>query len=904
MAWTEQQLKDAARKALAAGDTAAAKRLIAEARKAGGQSLVTPQAAVPPPAEAQPQAARQPTQSELARGLSDADRASLDKAGNPYAQDDTMYDPMTGMPIAGSFTNTPMTTPMSALESLGVGAGQAATFGFGDEIKSGVRAALDPSKTYSDYMGEEASRIKDAQDSGGYGVGQFVGALAPGAIGARLISGGTTLLGQVGRGALAGAGGGAVAGAGSADMGLGNRIAGAGVGGALGGVIGAGVPVVGAAVGGGVRAIAELLANRAAASRAAKGLGVGPKAGRVLNDLVEMDDPAAMTAALEKAGPNAMLAEASPGLQSALDASMRSPGQAARIAGPRIDERFGGALKDFTDEADWALGDARGFSKLQEGMRKETAAERQKLYEAAFDQEIDWRSPAGERLRGLIETTPPEVVSKAMRVRSMAERPKGVPDSAFPEFADKVESKPGPQAYSALDEERTAVGKFFDDYRYAKTMAGGKAPLTYGIKRKGGIDPRSPAAADLYAMGVTPRSAPGLFRYGGMKDLDNLEWTDDFPAEYRAMIGENENYIPRQVIIDGLAAEKFGAPQFGASAQTYADDLPGMEAALPEFTKRRLALKAAELSFPTAPKVTGDKIPMKTFGDADAIKRALDDIERTNDGLGAMAGKTEFGMEAGKRAREIRDALIEINPAYKAALDAAQYTIKSVEGVKTGYNDFLSSTFTREMAEEAVSTGNKFAIAKGVRQKVDDLLASAKQAVTDVSGDPAQAKKIYDSLSSPAARAKMKTLVGPAWEGLEKKIDEVGSILGLRARTSPNSATFGRMSADKAIDDAIEPSALRRGRPLEGAKEIIATMLGASKPAVNRMRADVKAELADVLTRPGQGAAIQKILEDLVKNKTIPATSGAGIRKAIETLLLSQGQQAPSGATTALGLRQ
>lgn len=55
MAYTEQQLKDAARKALAAGDTAAAKRLIDAARAAGGQ---TPQDA------AQPASAPAPAASE------------------------------------------------------------------------------------------------------------------------------------------------------------------------------------------------------------------------------------------------------------------------------------------------------------------------------------------------------------------------------------------------------------------------------------------------------------------------------------------------------------------------------------------------------------------------------------------------------------------------------------------------------------------------------------------------------------------------------------------------------------------------------------------------------------------------------------------------------------------------
>lgn len=51
MAYTEQQLKDAARKAIAAGDTAAAKRLIDAARAAGGATQAQPAQPQPEPAQ-------------------------------------------------------------------------------------------------------------------------------------------------------------------------------------------------------------------------------------------------------------------------------------------------------------------------------------------------------------------------------------------------------------------------------------------------------------------------------------------------------------------------------------------------------------------------------------------------------------------------------------------------------------------------------------------------------------------------------------------------------------------------------------------------------------------------------------------------------------------------------------
>jgi len=50
----------------------------------------------------------------------------------------------------------------SALGALATGVGQGLTFGFGDEIEAGVRAALDPNKEYADYITEVRQRVEDS----------------------------------------------------------------------------------------------------------------------------------------------------------------------------------------------------------------------------------------------------------------------------------------------------------------------------------------------------------------------------------------------------------------------------------------------------------------------------------------------------------------------------------------------------------------------------------------------------------------------------------------------------------------------------------------------------------------------------------------------------------------------
>ena len=87
-----------------------------------------------------------------------------------------------------------------------------------------------------------------------------------------------------------------------------------------------------------------------------------------------------------------------------------------------------------------------------------------------------------------------------------------------------------------------------------------KRPFTAAIKGiVRGIDPDGPVGQELRHRGVTPRTAPGLFRKGGARSLDNLpaeEWGD-----YAHIICEDGNgYLDENGIIEALAAEVAGAP--------------------------------------------------------------------------------------------------------------------------------------------------------------------------------------------------------------------------------------------------------------------------------------------------------------------------------------------------------
>lgn len=272
----------------------------------------------------------------------------------------------------------------------------------------------------------------------------------------------------------------------------------------------------------------------------------------------------------------------------------------------------------------------------------------------------------------------------------------------------------------------------------------------------------------------------------------------------------------------------------------------------------------------------------------DYIKQGLDMLAETGDGAGALGGQTRMGAAYQGLARDIRDAVGEAVPEYKAALSVASDAISERNAVEFG-GKLLRTTTTPEMAKEAIegaSEAELVAMRQGVRSQLDNILGDVRKVASDQNLDARQVSKAFGDLSSRNAETKLSMLMGDAWPALKAQLDEAGAALGLRARTSPNSATFGRGAAETAVAEEITPGALRRGKPVEALKNLLATGMGASPEAIKRLRDDVKGELADVLTRQGAAPnqAIDSVLAALAGNQMNPKT-GTAARKMLEVLM-------------------
>ena len=271
----------------------------------------------------------------------------------------------------------------------------------------------------------------------------------------------------------------------------------------------------------------------------------------------------------------------------------------------------------------------------------------------------------------------------------------------------------------------------------------------------------------------------------------------------------------------------------------------------------------------------------------DYIKRALDQAASTGDGQGALGGQTPMGNAYQGLAKTIRNSLRAAVPEYGMALETAADAISRVKGIEFG-SKLLSPATTREAVSDFIdgASGPELAaIRQGTRSQIDEILANVRAVASDQNIDARQAQSALASMSSPASKAKLKMILGDAWPALEKKLDENAAALGLRARVAANSATMGRTAFDNSLNDAIDP-VLRRAGPFGAAREVAATAMGASKTAVNRLRADAKGGIADILTRQGEGPQILQLLESLAQQNSVNPQAGTALAELLRASLL------------------
>jgi len=200
----------------------------------------------------------------------------------------------------------------------------------------------------------------------------------------------------------------------------------------LGGAVGAVAPAIAHGAGALYRTGRNALADYRGIGRVANDLGISSKSGRLLSDTLEMDDLARMRSALNDAGQDAMLADAGPTTRNTLDVVTQAPGEGARTALRRIDDRAAAAGQRLNSQLDQSLTgnsvgapSSRQFSdttRLQGDVRQATAGTRDSVYRQAYAQPIDYASQQG---RALLDDISPRLPADAIGYANKLMRMRG-----------------------------------------------------------------------------------------------------------------------------------------------------------------------------------------------------------------------------------------------------------------------------------------------------------------------------------------------------------------------------------------------------------------------------------------------------------------------------------------------
>lgn len=402
---TEAQLKAAARKALAAGDTAAAKRLVEAARKVASAPVAKPATEA---AQFTPDG----------RPMNDAAKAELilkAKLG------ETRLSPEVAGKQAMTDSLAENDMRQGAFGAFAGNLAQGMTFGFADEIAAGgdertlaalrAKRGMDETQHPIATTGGDVSGAIMGSVPLTMAAAPAVPAIAPASLAGRIVGGGVV-------GSAVGAAEGGLAGAGYAN---GENIKdaaiqGARIGGLFGGIFGAAAP----AAASGIKSLAGMWKGRDTKT-ISRVLGVDKATAEVIKRGMSADDPVKALAKINAAGPDAMLADSGKGMAGLLDASMQfSPG-AARVAGGRIEERAARAGKRLVAVFDDLLGAADdGIKTAAKGVASRTAKIREAAYERAFSKPIDYASDAGKAIDDVVARVPKDRLSAAIKTANDA----------------------------------------------------------------------------------------------------------------------------------------------------------------------------------------------------------------------------------------------------------------------------------------------------------------------------------------------------------------------------------------------------------------------------------------------------------------------------------------------------
>lgn len=314
-----------------------------------------------------------------------------------------------------------------------------------------------------------------------------------------------------------------------------------------------------------------------------------------------------------------------------------------------------------------------------------------------------------------------------------------------------------------------------------------------------------------------------------------------------------------------------------ASAINYADDagrnIEGVLARVPPKTlnqaiseandaMREAGVRNMQIMAEIAEDGSVDFREMPNVQQLDEIKKALDSIGR--EAVDQFGRPTAQGVRAQRLARDLRNALGNAVPSYRAAVKIGGDKIKEDQALDIGRKLLWKNTTVedvRDLVSDGMSVEARNAARRGLRETIEGTMSNVRRTISDPNTDAREAMQLVNEVSSRANKEKLALVLGEGRaNALLDELDKMATALELRAAISANSKTAIRTAIQgQAKDEATPNLALRTlgnlGNPLDAAKEVTQTVAGIDPRSMSETERAMFAEIADALTRIKGGDA-------------------------------------------------
>lgn len=252
------------------------------------------------------------------------------------------------------------------------------------------------------------------------------------------------------------------------------------------------------------------------------------------------------------------------------------------------------------------------------------------------------------------------------------------------------------------------------------------------------------------------------------------------------------------------------------------------------------------------------------------IMRGLGEAANREQGAGALGGTSDVGRATEGLRRALGRAVSDAVPEFGAAQARFAEIASESRAIETGYGLLRPGT-TREQVARALDSASPAELAaarQGVRDYIEDQVASVRRIASDPNQDAREALAAMRLMTSRRAEANLRAVLGrDEAETLFGALEETIAALELRAAIAANSRTAIRGSIQDAVREVNPVGVLEYlmdGSPIEAGRRAVRMVTGSSEEARALRDVGIFEEITRALTatRGPQAQQALRILQD------------------------------------------